>query len=302
MELKMSNKFVNRLEYIDFFKTALILNGSVTPKVITNVFIFMIYAILVSLLGHKYPFLALPIGPFEYGGLILGLLLVFRINAGYDRWWEARKIWGNIVNQSRNLSIIILNYTNHCESEWLYKVTNYIILLPYLIKDYLRDNSDIEWLRSRLDEKTFLKFARSVNRPNLLSLLIANELNTVRNVSQLDSFAFLRADEQREQLTNAQGACERILKTPMPFVMAVKSRRFILFFLLVLPFALINISPLITPWITFLVAYALLALDQISIELQNPFAISNLSHLPLTQICQSIEANIIELRQAKLND
>lgn len=298
----MANNFVNRLENIDFFKTALTIKGSVTPKVITNVIFFIIYAILVSYLGHHYPFLALPVGPFEYGGLILGLLLVFRINAGYDRWWEARKLWGNIVNQTRNLSIILINYTKPNDPEWINKVTNYIILLPYLIKDHLREFNEIEWLRPSFDEKTFLKFQQSGNRPNLLSSLIACEMNIARTEHGFDDFAFLRADEQREQLINAQGACERILKTPMPFVMAVKSRRFILIFLLVLPFALINISPLITPWITFLVAYALLALDQISIELQNPFTINNLSHLPLTQICQSIEANIDEIRKAKFED
>ena len=162
--MTMANKLVNKLESIDFFKTALTLTGSVTPKVFTNVFVIMIYAILVSILGDRYPSLALPIGPFEYGGLILGLLMVFRINAGYDRWWEARKLWGNIVNQSRNLGIIILNYTKPSEPQWLLKITHYVILLPYLIKDHLRDIKEIEWLRPSLDEETFLKFEQSKNK------------------------------------------------------------------------------------------------------------------------------------------
>ena len=293
----MADKLVNRSEYLDFFKTALTLKGSVTPKVMSNVLIIICYAVIVSYLGHHYPFLALPIGPFEYGGLVMGLILVFRLNAGYDRWWEARKLWGNIVNQSRNLAMMVLNYTKPNDASWHDKVSGYVIALPYLIKDLLRDNQDIEWLKAYLDEDTFKQFEQSDNRPNLLSSLIASELQKAKEAHQMDSFAFLRADEQREQLTNAQGACERILKTPMPFVMAVKSRRFILFFLLVLPFALINVSLYLTPWITFLVAYPLFALDQISIELQNPFAVTHLSHLPLNQICQSIEANIRALKK-----
>jgi ion channel-forming bestrophin family protein len=293
----MKHKLTNQSEDMSFFKTALMLNGSVTPKVIKKVFMLIIYATLVSYLSHIYPFLALPIGPFEYGGLIMGLILVFRINAGYDRWWEARKLWGSIVNQSRNLTIILVNYTTHTDSDWLLKITNYISALPYLIKDHLRETKDIESVKHLIDDSTYQTLLKSENTPNILSSMIANELHYARDHYGLDPFSFIRAEEQRGKITDAQGACERILKTPMPFVMAIKSRRFILFFLLVLPFALINVSLFITPWISGIVAYAMLSLDQIGFELQNPFSHKNLSHLPLNDICQSIEQNITELRK-----
>ena len=117
-----------------------------------------------------------------------------------------------------------------------------------------------------------------------------------RSSGQLDSFSFLQAEEKRALILDCQGACERILKTPMPFVMAVKSRRFIFLFLLPLPFALVNVSVFISPVITGLVAYALFALDQIGVELQNPFSEERLSHLPLNEICQTIEKNILEIQ------
>jgi ion channel-forming bestrophin family protein len=293
----MRNHLTNRPENTVFFKTALRIHGSATPKVIKLVMFFMFYAGMVSFLGHHYPQIGFPIGPFEYGGLIMGLILVFRINAGYDRWWEARKLWGTIVNQSRNLNIILMQYTKGEKQEWKKIMQQYLIAWPILMKVVLRGTLDIDAIKHLFSMDQLRILSQAKNPANLLSMWIAQHIQQGREMHIVDDFTFLRADEQREQMTNAQGACERILKTPMPLVMAIKSRRFILLFLLVLPFALINISVYITPWILFLVSYALLSLDQISIELQNPFSVKHLSHLPLDEICHSIEKNIIEMNE-----
>jgi putative membrane protein len=285
----------NQHEYQSFFKSALALKGSVTPKVMKKVIYFFFYACIVSYLCHKFPSAALPIGPFEYGGLFLGLLLVFRINTGYDRWWEARKLWGNVVNQSRNLGIILVNYTHPESKDWVLKMTNMIAALPYLMKDHLREQKRLEYLDYLIDENNMQRLKEAQHRPTVLASMMAHELQIARQSHGLDSFAFIHAQDQIEHIVDAQGACERILKTPMPFVMAVKSRRFILFFLLVLPFALANISLIISPWIVGFVSYALFSLDQIGVELQNPFSEKNLSHLPLDNICRTIEKNIEEI-------
>lgn len=291
----------NQPEYQSFFKSALTLKGSVTPKVMRKVGLIVLYTALVDCLCYLFPEAIIPIGPFEYGGLIMGLILVFRVNAGYDRWWEARKLWGNVVNQSRSLAIILVNYTHSEAQNWVVKVTNMIAALSFLMKDHLRGQSNIDRLCSLLDEEQRNQLNESKNRPIILASMIAHELHIGRTAYGLDSFAFLHAQEQLEQIIDAQGACERILKTPMPFVMAVKSRRFILFFLTMLPFALANESLLISPLIAGVVSYALFSLDQIGIELQNPFSEQNLSHLPLDTVCNTIEANIKEIRSAIVN-
>lgn len=288
---------VNRHEYPGFLQNALALKGSVTPKVFRKVLFMIGYSALISGLNKLMPSISLPIGPFEYAGFMMGLILVFRVNAGYDRWWEARKIWGNVVNQSRNLAIIISNYTNNPPTDWSIKLTNYIAALPYLMKNNLRDDASIEEIKHLVDPSVMRILEQSKHKPNALSSIIAHELNQVRLSNQLDSFSFLEAEEKRALILDSQGACERILKTPMPFVMAVKSRRFIFSFLLALPFALVSISPLISPVITGLVAYALFSLDQIGLELQNPFSEYRLSHLPLNDICETIEKNIIEIQK-----
>jgi ion channel-forming bestrophin family protein len=295
----MSIKWVNKTEHDGFLKNALAIQGSVTPRVMKKVIIFTIYACCISVLSHHYPMIALPIGPFEYGGLVMGLILVFRVNAGYDRWWEARKLWGNIVNHSRNLAIIILNYTNNKDTIWQLKITHYISALPYLIKSHLRGTNHLEAIKHLLDDGAYEQLSKASNPPNLLSSMIAHELHIARTHHGLDPFAFSRAEEQRGHITDSQGGCERILKTPMPFVMAVKSRRFILSFLGILPFALVNTSLYITPLIAGIVAYALFSLDQIGVELQNPFSEHHLSHLPLYAICKTIEQDTTEMLTAR---
>jgi len=294
--MNKNNGLENRVEYQNFLKTALALKGSATPKVMSNVIISIVYTSLVSYLCYLFPSAILPIGPFEYGGLIMGLILVFRVNAGYDRWWEARKLWGNIVNQSRSLAVILINYTDQGARDWIIKVTRMIRVLPYLMKDNLREQNNLQDLSHLIDMETIQQLHESKHPPLKLASIIAHELKIARNSHGLDSFAFLHAEEQLEQLINAQGACERILKTPMPFVMAVKSRRFILFFLLMLPFALANVSFFISPLIAGIVSYALFSLDQIGVELQNPFSEKNLSHLPLDNICKTIDNNIQEIQ------
>ena len=201
------------------------------------------------------------------------------------------------MNQCRNLAIILVNYTDQEAQDWIVKITDMISALPYLMKDNLREHTSLQYLSHLLDIENSQQLNASTHRPIVLASMIAQELHIARNNYGLDPFAFLRAQEQVEHIINAQGACERILKTPMPFVMAVKSRRFILFFLLMLPFALANVSLFISPLIAGIVSYALFSLDQIGLELQNPFSEKKLSHLPLDTICKTIDENIKEIRR-----
>lgn len=291
------NSLVNQHEHPGFLKNAMALDGSVTPLVINKVLMVVLYSTLVSYFYQLIPWLSLPVGPFEYAGLIMGLILVFRINAGYDRWWEARKIWGNIVNQTRNLAIIVLNYNIFIDEHSKLHIINYISAMPYLIKNHLRGNNSLEEVRHLLDEPLLSLLSKSSNKPNVLSSKLAQQLGLFKSNNDLAPFAFLQAEEKRSLLLDSQGACERILNTPMPFVMAIKARRFIFLFLIALPFALVNVSVYINPIISGLVAYALLSLDQIGVELQNPFSEQRLSHLPLNDLCRTIENNIKELPQ-----
>ena len=174
--------------------------------------------------------------------------------------------------------------------------------MPYLMKNTLRGYASTHEVKHLLDDRTYSQLQQWQHQPNFISSKLAELLAGLQEEGKLNQFSFLKAEELRETLVDCQGACERILKTPMPFVMAIKSRRFILLFMLILPLALVDYSVYISPIIVTLVAYALFSLDQIGVELQNPFSIDNLSHLPLNEICNTIENNITEIKKSHLTN
>jgi putative membrane protein len=111
----------------------------------------------------------------------------------------------------------------------------------------------------------------------------------------LDGFGFIEVDKERALLMDHLGACERILKTPLAYPYAVIIRRFIVFYLVLVPFGLVGLEGWATPFVTLFICYPILALDYIGTELQNPFSEKSLGHLPLDEICAGIEANLLAL-------
>ncbi len=144
--------------------------------------------------------------------------------------------------------------------------------------------------------------ASAPHSPSFVARKIAELLRQARDHGGLDGFGFLQVDRERALLIDHIGVCERIKRTPLARVFSIKIRRFILLFLLTLPFGLLHrfatAEPLLVPLITMLVAYPILGLDQIGVELQNPFPQRNLSHLPLDAICRTITSNLLALLDA----
>lgn len=282
----------NHPEYKDFLKTALSWTGSVTPKVIRRVFVLALYSLAVVFLMGFLPF-SMPITPFEYSGAVLGLLLVMRMNSGMDRWWEARKIWGSIVNQSRNLAIIGYEYTP-TKGETSSIFLRWVAAWPHVMRESLRNERQLVEVERLLGVEEAKKIREASHMPSYVGKRIAQILVKLRSEG-LDDFAFQRAERERAILIDDIGACERIRNTPMPFALAVKTRRFILMFLILLPVALVERSGWITPLVVSLASYPLFSLDELGVELQNPFSQRNLSHLPITSICNTIEENVLAL-------
>ena len=290
-----SDPLVNRVEHARFFQNAFTWSGSITPKVLLGTTISMIYCLLIAIVHQKNPELDIDIGPFEYSGVVLGLLLVFRINSGYERWWEARKLWGGIVNQSRNLATIGLSYSV-APDDWRSQFAALIARFCHAAKDTLRSQESTETIRSLAETAATEEFSKFPQGPLLISVRISKLLCEARNNGWMDSFSFLQAEIERKSLTDYFGACERILKTPMPFVLVVKLKRFIFLFLVILPFALESKLGLVAPILDALITYSLLSLDQIGYELQNPFSRERISHLPLDEICNTIRLNVDQIK------
>jgi putative membrane protein len=131
--------------------------------------------------------------------------------------------------------------------------------------------------------------------PTAVGLGISRLLREAVESRGMDQFAFLRADEERARLIDHIGGCERILKTPLPIAYSIEIRQFIFVFLVSLPFGILDKVDWLTPLVTMLVAFPILALDEIGVELQNPFSTDHLNHLPLDEICHDLERNVMGL-------
>lgn len=284
-----------------FWRQAFAWHGSITPVVIPHVLVFGVIATAVCVLAWLMGWLfhldvGLEIAPFEIAGAALGLLLILRTNAGYDRWWEARKLWGGIVNQSRNVAISALSY-GPADAGWREKFVRWAAVFPHIARSSLRGEPPSAEVTALIGQEGADQIAASGHMPSFVALRLGDLLREACDRHGMDRFAFLQADRERALLIDHIGACERILKTPLPEVYSIKIRRFIALFLLMLPFALLHRinGDWLIPFITMLVAYPLISLDQIGIELQNPFSKANLSHLPLDDISATIEKNLLGL-------
>jgi len=288
-----------------FWQQAFAIQGSITPLVSRYVLSFGLIAAAICVLDWAFEWLfqvqiALEIAPYEFAGATLGLLLILRTNAGYDRWWEARKLWGGIVNQSRNLAISGLAY-GPSSPVWRERFIGWAAVFPHVARCSLRNEQPSPEIAVLVGSSNAKRIAASAHMPSFVALSLAELLREACDRYEMDRFAFMQIDRERAMLIDHVGACERILKTPLPLVYAIKIRRFIALFLVTLPFALLHriSSDWLIPLITMMVAYPLVSLDQIGIELQNPFSKANLSHLPLGEISANIEGNLKGLLDEK---
>lgn len=281
-----------------FWRDAITWHGTVTPLVMPRVVLFGLMGLLVGIVHGMHAWEAVGSGPAQFTGALLGLLLVLRTNAGYDRWWEARKLWGGIVNQSRNLAIGGLTYGPR-DSAWRERFVRYAAAFSHVSRRSLRDERMLPELVSLLrDAGAAERVARAQHMPSYVARVLSGMLREAVESGGMDRFVLLAVEGERARLIDHLGGCERILRTPLPHIHTIKLRRFIVLYLLALPIAVVGTHWWMPGLVTALVAYPLLAIDQIAAELENPFTPKNLNHLPLDTLCETLQGNLLALLEA----
>jgi putative membrane protein len=282
------------IDHKDFWAEVFAWRNTVSPWIIRRLTCFGLIAAAVWYVGTNTTLIPhSDIAPYELIGAALAVLLMLRTNTGYDRWYEGRKLWGGIVNQSRNLAQVGLTY-GPSDPEWRSSFARWVAAFPHACRHSLRGEREISDMQELLgDETAALRSAQHL--PLYVTQRLADLLRDAVDDERMDRFAFMEAERQRTQLIDHIGACERILKTPLAKALSVKIRRFLVIYLIALPFGIFDRAGIMTPLIVMLVAYPLLSLDQISVDLQNPFSVKRVSHLPLGDICRNIEGNVMAL-------
>ena len=281
----------------DFWAHVFDWNGDGGNRVVWPVAYAFLFASIVWFVDWVTPVeidLGMAIAPYEFAGAILGALLVLRANSGLDRWWEARKLWGGITNQSRNLGVIALA-NGPDDPAWRRQFVGWVAAFAHVTRRNLRHQRLVPELKHLIGPEEAERIAHAQHMPTAVSMKIATLLREARDRGSLDPSAFLRAEDQRGFLIDHLGGCERILKTPLATAYVVLIRRFILLFLVTLPFALLRRVEWQTQIVTMLVSYPILALDNIADDLQHPFSTRSINHLPLDDITATIEGNLLAL-------
>jgi ion channel-forming bestrophin family protein len=219
-------------------------------------------------------------------GFVISLLLVFRTNTAYDRWWEGRKIWGALTNSSRNLAIKLQAIATDEDDRRFFRlmIPNY----AFALKSLLRENEDFTELDPVLDLK------KERHLPNQVAAGMYSRLNAMHNQGKLGTAQMLVLNEDIKALTDHCGACERIKNTPIPYTYSVFIKKFVFFYVMTLPFGWVfSMGYFIIP-VVVLILYALASLELIAEEIENPFG-TDPNDLPIDQICHNIRKHVSEL-------
>ena len=272
--------------------------GSIIPLIFPQVLFVTVVAALVTLAaalaGPRFPDFAS--GPFTFLGISLSLFLGFRNNACYDRWWEARKHYGNLLVVMRCLArdSQILDGDaegRHQRREILRLATAFTKALTAR----LRDRPVADAVATELSATELAACTAARNPPDHLLRHITRLLLDARRPGRLDSVTYASLAEHINQLTAIQGACERIRHTALPFAYTLLLHRTAHLFCILLPFGVVHPLGYATPLLTALVAYTFFGLDALGDELEEPFGTAQ-NDLPLDAMTRNIEIDLAEYR------
>jgi putative membrane protein len=226
-------------------------------------------------------------------GIVLGLFLVFRTNTSYDRWWEGRKLWGSMVNNTRNLSMKFNSYLSRDDAEQRAWLAQMISNLPVALKEHLRSNVNTSDL-DLIDETMYKRIEQAKHIPNAISSIIYERCNELYRSGILTGDQLIILDRELKEFSDIVGACERIKNTPIPYSYSMYIKKFIFIYLLTLPFGMVTVEEYLTIPIVLLITYVLLGVELIAEEIEDPFG-KDSNDLPTDELSAKIKENVREI-------
>jgi len=273
------------------------LRGSMFHAIIGRIMLCVGWSAIVLLLhqwlvyGLKWDHDSIPTTVHSLVGVALGLLLVFRTNTSYDRFWEGRKLWGSIVNESRNLARSCTVYLKG-DPELSKACVRWTIAWAYAAKASLGDSPNLRPVTRLLPAWEIEAASAAGHVPLYIARKITSLLAEARDRGMISDIVMVEVDRNTQQLIDCLGGCERIKKTPLPFAYMVHIRRALIFYCFTLPFALVESYGWGAILGTLLVAYIFFGIEEIGVEIENPFDGDD-NDLPLERICQTIERDLL---------
>jgi len=270
-------------------------HGTVLPRIVWRVALVVLIAIIVTYaqmgLGIDIPTSSVL---HSIVGVALGLLLVFRTNSSYDRFWEGRKLIGSMVNETRDLARQTASYLADSPFETRERIGHYIIALFAAIRRSLRREREAAEMAVLLSEEERLLLNRVSAPPLLVAGWISDQLAIEAGAGRLSEHRLVAMDGRISVLIELWGGAERILKTPVPFAYAHHIKGFLTIFCLTVPLSLLDSMGWSTPLGAAIVAYGLFGIDEIGIEIEEPFGYDE-NDLPMDGIGETIARNVSDI-------
>lgn len=283
-------------------------------KVIQYVKTELAFAAIITVavfLLHKQNITAVTL-PFSISAILgsaLAIFIAFRNNSSYSRWWEARTLWGGIINSSRVLARLIITFTDshahqqnydkerseQFKREMIYKVIAWV----HALRLHLRKQENWHELKPFLSAQEFEQLEKSQNKPNHIHLLTGRKIYEAMANGTLAGFDSFQMEGQLLALANNQAGCERIKSTPLLRQYDFFTRLFLYTFMLLLPFSLIgdftkmNIDFLMIP-VSIIISFVFAIIGKVGEVNEDPFE-NRITDVPLTAMCNTIERDLREM-------
>ena len=221
-------------------------------------------------------------------GFVISLLLAYRTNTAYDRWWEGRKIWGTLINNSRNLSIklsVILKEE---------KDRNYFRKMIPSYASVLHKHLNHTDTSKQLFDDVDLEIDNQKHKPNQVAKMLFQKIDDLYTSKKITGDQLIILNSEIQSFTEICGACERIKNTPIPYSYSAFIKKFIFIYVLTLPFGYVfNLGYFVVPVVVF-IFYVLASLELIAEEIEDPFG-TDVNDLPTKKMAENIKKHVEEL-------
>jgi putative membrane protein len=250
----------------------LVWRGSVLPRILPQLAFTTLLAAAVTfthgqLAGFKLTLTAIP---FSLIGVALAIFMGFRNNASYERWWEARKIWGSLLNDSRSLARQVVTLTT-LAPEGKRRLVLACAAFVHALRHQLRQTDPSADLRPLLAGEDLARVLAARHRPAVILLMLGEWLSEARREGRLEPVLCPAIEATLGNLSHVIGGCERISNTPIPFTYSVIIHRTVYCYCILLPFGLVDTTGTMTPLIVAFISYTFFALEALSDEIEEPF-------------------------------
>lgn len=276
--------------------------GYIFGKIKYEILAVTVYTLIINMLYYQYGIkeISIPISVPMVLGTVLSLLLAFRSNQAYDRWWEARTIWGAIVNDSRSLARQMMSIVDGDDSEEFRHFRQHFIKRQiawnYALGQSLRKKDPLRGLDRLLSRRELNHLAKYDNVPAGILQLHSRDIKYALQQEWLNPYQQIELDRTLTRLCDAMGKCERIKNTVFPATYSLYTHFAVIFFILLLPFALIDSLGIVEVPLVAAISASFLLIEKMAINLQDPFE-NKPTDTPMTAIARKVERDLLQISE-----